>query len=288
MLLDAEMAKLARKIGSTIRRAKTSPREILRLMDQASGFSIPVTYTRGGTLSPFINLMARSSIGQLLDELYLPVNAPPSWIPLAHRYSQTLAFPASLGTAAGHIDTGRIAANQIVNVKANSETTSAGVFIVLQTTRATNGLSSRITFEPEVNWRTYDSIYFTPLSGINGIITFTSRISSVCYKMDAANKFQPFTSRTVQVQKNVLSASSFNGDMGQTGSLHNGALTLQFDATPNQTYLIGVMAEKRIDHQLRDGNTVPVKQPDYNVFAAMGLTNADVPAMWLHQQVLVK
>ncbi len=72
-----------------------------------------------------------------------------------------------------------------------------------------------------------------------------------------------------------------------SGSLRNGAATLQFIASsPPRTYLLGVLAQTQASHSLRNVDGQPITPPKSGEFVVYGLTNADVPEMWVTYEVL--
>jgi hypothetical protein len=185
---------------------------------------------------------------------------------------------------------------QSVNLAANQESTWAGVYVKFETTLAEYGQVSRITFQPNIDWKFRDSMHSNPVwldnvAHLDGTVRFSARVWLAAYEFNpATNKFEPVLPPSVavfEVYHSTWYVTSL-GSSAMSGSLRNGAATFKFIASPGRTYALGALLELKVSHNLHNARGGPIPQPQPNDFVQYALFKAEVPEMWVSHEVLAK
>jgi hypothetical protein len=296
MLLDESTTAVANKLDAVLKRDGTISQEVQRLIDEFASGSAPVMHTRGGSISSSIISRDRESIFELLRGLYLPADDPAVWVPASRRYFDNQIRTGAVGSASAYKNNGKLTAIQMVDLAANQESTWAGVYITFTTDPANYGQVNRITFEPDIDWSYRDFMDSNPVwldrvAHLDGMVWFSARICLAGYEFNVAtNKFDPILPPSA-VKFEVWQGTWYVSSLGSTamsGSLHKGAATFKFIASPARTYALGVLIELNASHNLRNTAGGPIPKPQSGDFTQYALFKADVPEMWLSHEVLAK
>jgi len=295
MVLDAETARVSRRLDATLKRGKYTRRAIQGLLGELGSSAPPVMYTHGGGSSG-ISLTDSASIFQLLNGLYLPTDDLSFWIPASRRYFDNEISTGAVGSASAYKTTGRLTTIQSVDLNTSDESTWAAVFIKFNTDLANYGQVSRVTCEPEIDWTFRDFMDSNPVwldrvAHLDGTIHFTARVWLAAWEFNiATGRFDPIlppSARIFQVWEGTWFAASL-GASANSGSLRNGAATFQFIVSPARTYAVGALLQLRAWHNLRNAQGGPIPPPQSGDFTSYALFKADVPEMWLQHVVLAK
>ncbi|MBI5033062.1 MAG: hypothetical protein HZB51_21280 [Chloroflexi bacterium] len=296
MLLDQNMVNVSRKLDAVLKRGGTKSRQVQRLLDEFTSSSTPIMHTRGGApTSPFIS-KDHHSIFEILQGLYLPTDEPAFYVPAERRYFDNQIATGAVGSASAYKNNGKLTTIQMVDLNANQESTWAGVYIMFKTDLAHYGQVSRITFEPNIDWRFRDfmdsnAVWLDRVAHLDGTVQFTARIWLTGYEFNVAtNKFDPILPPSAvkfQVWQSTYYVTAL-GETGMSGSLRNGAATFKFIASPARTYALGVLLQLTASHNLHNAAGGSIPKPQSGDFTQYALFKADVPEMWLSHEVLAK
>jgi len=296
MVLDAQTARVSRRLDATLKRGKNTRRAIQGLLAELASSAPPMMYTRGGTFSSWISLKDTAAIVQILNGQYLPTADPSFWVPASRRYFDNQISTGAVGSASAYKTTGRLTTIQSVDLNASDESTSASVYIMFSTDLANYGQVSRVTFEPEIDWSFHDFMDSNPVwldrvAHLDGTIHFEARVWLTAYEFNiVTNMFDPISPPSAQIflvwQSTWYVASL--GASAMSGSLRDGAATFQFIVSPARTYALGASIQLRARHNLHNTQGGPIPPPQSGDFTAYALFKADVPEMWLQHQVLAR
>jgi hypothetical protein len=123
---------------------------------------------------------------------------------------------------------------------------------------------------------------------VAGSIGITARVWLVAYVFNVAtNTFDPLLNNSATA--NDVNFGSFSG-AGFSSQARNGTLdnfSLQFIGEPARQYLLGVVTQVRITHNLTDDHGKPLRTPSAVAFNCFGILNAVVDSMYVTHKVLV-
>jgi hypothetical protein len=162
---------------------------------------------------------------------------------------------------------------------------------VLETTRATHGWKSRITVEPLIEWMTITRVEADGTWVYNTTVHGTARFRHRIWVMalPGAQLFsagEPVALKTVQVHWADWTLPTAGGLFGNKGTLAGPSAAIQFIASPPRTYLVGVVAEVQVTHDLQERGKAQPVQPANKDFYAYGRLIADVPAICVSHEAL--
>ncbi len=296
MVLDAQTARVSRRLDAALKRGTTTRRAIQGLLAELASSAQPVMYTRGGKFSSWTSLKDTSAILQILTGQYLPTDDPSFWVPASRRYFDNEISTGAVGSASAYKTTGRLTTIQSVDLNASDESTWAGVYIMFSTDLANYGQVSRVTFEPEIDWNFHDYLDSNPMwldrvAHLDGTIHFDARVWLTAYEFNiVTGKFDPISppsAKIFPVRQSTWYVSSL-GAGAMSGSLQDGAATFQFIVSPARTNALGALIQLRAWHNLHNAQGGPIPPPQSGDFTAYALFKADVPEMWLQHQVLAR
>jgi hypothetical protein len=296
MVLDAQTARVSRRLDATLKRGKYTRRAIQGLLAELGSSTPPVMHTRGGGFSSWISLRDTTSLVQIFNGEYLPTDDPSFWVPASRRYFDNEISTGAVGSASAYKTTGRLTTIQSVDLNASDESTWAAVYIMFSTDLANYGQVSRVTFEPEIDWNFHDYLDSNPVwldrvAHLDGTIHFNANVWLTAYEFNiVTGKFDPIpppSAKIFPVWQSTWYVSSL-GASAMSGSLRNGAATFQFIVSPARTYALGASIQLRAWHTLKNTGGGPIPPPQSGDFTAYALFKAEVPEMWLQHQVLAR
>ncbi len=242
-----------------------------------------------GKLSPLVRVDQISSYMDFLNSMYVPTGSKTFVLP-DHYYYLDQAWQSSLGGTSASKVTGGLSNYSLANVSKNNDSSYAGVYILVRTDQKNYGKLSRVTLEPSGSWN--GKLMFNTdwdwARRVAGSIRITARIWLVAYEYNVATKaFEPLLNNSMT--SNDLVFGSFNGSgyysPAKTGILDN--FSLQFIAEPARQYLLGVVSQVQIIHNLTDDFGKPLKAPPQGAFTCYGILNATVESMYVSRNILV-
>ncbi len=294
--MDKEMLKISRDLDRALSRAGKNHREVRSNLDTLTAAVHPLS-VRGVFVKfgPFATITQPIiSLTEILNGLYLPVDAPDVMVPPARRYTTPQTWTGSVnGGASANERSGNLVSLQSINLTAGTESAWAGFDIVLPTTVAKNGRLCRVTLDAELDWQARHllDVNFVWNARLDGTMFFRSNIWLDAWEVNPTTGALTRVAAPSSAKLEVLYSSWYinsGGMYANSGSLRNGAASFQFLATPPRTYLLRVLTESRASHNLRnvDGGSIPT--PKSGDFVAYNLTKASVPQMWVTYEVLTK
>ena len=246
----------------------------------------------GGSISkfsPFIRIDKISSYLDFLNSLYVPTGSKSFVLP-NHYYYLDQAWQSSLGGAAATKVTGGLGNYSLANVSKNNDSSHAGVYILVPTDQKNYGKLSQVTFEPSGNWNA-KHLFNTDWDwarNVAGSIHITSRVWLVAYVYNiATNTFDPLLNNSTTAYNLLQGSFTGAGYSPQAGSGTLNNIALQFIAEPARQYLLGVVSQVQIVHNLTDDRGKPLGTPPQGAFNCYGMLNATVDSMYVSHKILV-
>ena len=292
LLLPSQMRANTRKLDAALHRYKSNSPQIRSLIKElARQDSSQGQQVMGGDfnrLSPFIRVDQISSYMDFLNSLYVPTGSKSLVLP-GHYYYLDQAWQSSLGGTAASKVTGGLSNYSLANVSKNNESSFAGVYILVPTDQKNYGKLSKVTFEPSGTWSgklLFDTDWDWARN-VAGSIRITARIKLVAYVYNiASNTFDPLLNNAMTSNDVVFGSSTGSGyySPAQSGTLDNFAL--QFIAEPARQYLLGVVTQVQIVHNLTDDFGKPLRTPPQGAFTCYGILNAMVNSMYVSHKIL--
>jgi hypothetical protein len=293
LLLPPRMLANARKLDSALQHESLDSPHIRRMVDEFTRHEVGqgqrVMGGRSTRLSPFARVDQISSYMDFLNSLYVPTASKTPVLP-GHYYYLDQAWQPSLGGAAASKVNGNLSNYSIANVSKTVDSSYAGVYILVPTDKENFGTLSRITFEPGGTWN--GKLLFNTdwdwARNVAGSIRITGRLWLVAYEYNVATRtFDPLLNNSA-TSKDVIFGSATGSvyySPTQSGALDNFAL--QFIAEPSRQYLLGVVAQVQIMHNLTDDRGKPLGPPPQGAFTCYGILNTMVDAMYVTKKILV-
>jgi hypothetical protein len=293
LLLPTRMRTNTRKLEAALRRFKSnSPRIRSMLAELSRQDSSQGQHVMGGgfsRLSPFIRVDQISSYMDFLNSLYVPTGSKTPVLP-GHYYYLDQAWPSSLGGTAATKVTGGLSNYSLANVSKNNESSYAGVYILVPTDQKNYGKLSTVTFESSGNW-SVKLLFNTDWDwarNVAGSIRITARMKLVAYVYNVAtNSFDPLLNNSMTSNDILFGSSTGSGYYApaKSGALDN--FSLQFIAEPARQYLLGVVSQVQIVHNLTDDVGKPLRTPPQGAFTCYGIVNTTVDSMYVNHKILV-
>ena len=293
LLLPSRMRTNTRKLEAALHRFKSNSPHIRSLIKElARQDSSQGPHVMGGDfsrLSPLIRVDQISSYMDFLNSLYVPTGSKSPVLP-GHYYYIDQAWQSSLGGTAATKVTGGLSNYSLANVSRNNDSSHAGVYILVSTEQKNYGKLSTVTFEPNGNWS--GKLLFNTdwdwARNVAGSIRITARVWLVAYVYNiATNSFDPLLNNSMTSHDLVFGSFSGSGYSSptQSGTLNNSVL--QFIAEPARQYLLGVVTEVQIVHNLTDNVGKPLRTPPQGAFTCYGILNTIVDSMYVSHKILV-
>jgi hypothetical protein len=293
LLLPSRTLTNTRKLEAALNRYKSNSPQIRGMIDEFVRHEVSQgQHVMGGDfsrLSPFVRIGQIASYMDFLNSLYVPTGSKTPVLP-GHYYYIDQAWQSSLGGTAASKANGSLSNYSLANVSQSKDSSYAGVYILVSTDQKNYGKLSKVSFESSGNWN--GKLYFNSdwdwARGVAGSVRITGRIWLVAYEYNiATNSFDPLLNNSM-TSKDVIFGSltgSSSYSLTQNGSLGNFAL--QFIAEPARQYLLGVVAQVQIVHNLTDDHGKPLGTPPQGAFTCRGILNTMVDAMYVNHKILV-
>ncbi len=293
LLLPSRMRTNTRKLEAALHRFTSNSPQIRSMIKEfARQDSSQGQHVMGGDFSrlgPFFRVDQISSYMDFLNSLYVPTGSKSLVLP-GHYYYLNQAWQSSLGGTAASKVTGGLSNYSLANVSENNDSSHAGVYILVSTDQKNYGKLSKVTFEPSGNWS--GKLLFNTdwdwARNVAGSIRITARIWLVAYVHNVAtNSFDPLLNNSVTSNDLLFGSFTGSGYYSPTkgGTLDNFAL--QFIAEPARQYLLGVVTQVQIVHNLTDDFGKSLRTPPQGAFTCYGILNSVVDSMYVSHKILV-
>ncbi len=293
LLLPARVQSHARKLEEALQRYPANSPKIRSLIAEFVKEEPPQgQHVMGGgfsRLSLFDRVSQISSYMDFLNSLYVPTGSKSPVLP-GHYYYLDQAWQSSLGGTAASKVTGSLSNYSLASVAKTNDSSHAGVYILVPTDQKNYGKLSTVTFEPSGTWNSklHFDLDWEWARNTAGSIGITARVWLVAYVYNiATNTFDPLLNNAA-VAHDVL-FGSFSG-AGAYFPAKNGTLdkfALQFIAEPARQYLLGVVTQVQIVHNLTNDHGKPLPTPPPGAFKCFGILNALVDSMYVSHKILV-
>ena len=293
LLLPARLQSNTRKLEAALQRSTPNSPEIRSMVKEfARQDSSQGQHVMGGDFSKlgiFDRVGQISSYMDFLNSMYVPTGSKSLVLP-GHYYYLDQAWQSSLGGTSASKVNGGLSNYSLANVSNNNDSSHAGVYILVSTDQKNYGKLSNVTFEPSGNWngKLLFNMDWDWARNVAGSISITGRVWLVAYVFNVAtNAFDPLLNNSATAHDVLF--GSFRGAGGSTqannGTLNN--LSLQFIAEPARQYLLGVVTQVQIVHNLTDEYGKPLPTPSAGAFNCYGILNALVDSMYVTHKVLI-
>ncbi|MCW5558605.1 MAG: hypothetical protein KIT22_12330 [Verrucomicrobiae bacterium] len=296
MLLSADLRELSALVGD----GRTSTATLQAKLDAVSKARVapPVLHTFGGHgtgIGASIGALSRErvSIRDLLSGLYLPAGANAWYVPPERRYAFGQAWRSPAGAASASKDSGSLTAYTHARLAGTNDHSDAGVYIRVPTTGGGFGQVNRMRLEADISWsgRSKAAMDWEWARFAAGSVHVAGRLWLVAYEHNVAtNTYEPLLNNSAV--NTVLFHQSLNGPgaspLTTAGNLSGNSLALEFIVSPARDYLLGVVAQTRVYHNLvhADGSPHQLREPTPSEFNSYAVLDVTVSDMWVSHVVL--